>query len=264
MLYSEEINQEIKEATLKHWHYATERFGKEHILGIFPYGSINYGLYIPGKSDVDTKAIYIPSIEEAIFDKPISKELHLRNKNLEIEHCEVKDIRLMIDNYKKANINFLETMFTDFYIINPNYSFIWNPYFLNNKEEYVKAMQAQMKRAVAGQALHTANYIDEFNWDGKRISNIYRLGFTIFTYDQTQNFKKAIELDPAIRKILLNLKTSKEQPKDFKYEELYELKKYLKNLLNKGFEWSEDLKNLASSIEKDFYNGALKAIKEVK
>ena len=37
------------------------------------------------------------------------------------EHIDVKDIRLMFDNFKKQNINFLEILFTKFGIVNEKY-----------------------------------------------------------------------------------------------------------------------------------------------
>ena len=83
-------------------------YKEEQLLGIFLYGSQNYGCETE-ESDVDTKAIYIPTFEELCFDDPVSKEIQLKND----EHCEIKDIREMVKNFQKQNINFLEILFTD-------------------------------------------------------------------------------------------------------------------------------------------------------
>ena len=38
---------------------------------------------------------------------------------------DIKDIRLYFDNFKKQNINFVEILFTDFYLVNPKYKDLW-------------------------------------------------------------------------------------------------------------------------------------------
>ena len=60
-------------------------YKEEQLLGIFLYGSQNYGCETE-ESDIDTKAIYIPTFEELCFDNPVSKEIQLKNG----EHCEIK------------------------------------------------------------------------------------------------------------------------------------------------------------------------------
>ena len=68
-------------------------------------GSQNYGLDLytdEYKSDIDTKAIVIPSLEDVVMNrKPISTTHVLPNN----EHLDIKDIRLYFDNFKKQNIN---------------------------------------------------------------------------------------------------------------------------------------------------------------
>ncbi len=47
----------------------------------------------------------------------------LRVKTLVLEnneHIDVKDIRVMFETYKKQNVNFIETLFTEFKIVNQN------------------------------------------------------------------------------------------------------------------------------------------------
>lgn len=198
--------KEITEATQKHYDMACEKYGNKHILGVFPYGSINYGLYIKGKSDVDTKAIYIPDFEDLMFNKNINREVHLINRLGEIEHCEVKDIRDMIYNYNKANINFLETLFTKFKIINPIYEALWNKYFIQYKNDIVLGRCYEMCKAAAGQALHTASQVD--GWNGKKISNVLRLYYTINRYIDTKDFNNSIQFDEDLKNKLIQIKTS--------------------------------------------------------
>ena len=83
-------------------------------------GSQNYGLDVYDEdymSDVDTKAVILPSFEDFVYNRePKSKTLVLENN----EHIDVKDIRVMFETYKKQNVNFIETLFTEFKIVNQN------------------------------------------------------------------------------------------------------------------------------------------------
>ena len=114
-----EREQYIKEQVLRHYNYIKDKYDVVY-LGL--QGSQNYGLDVYDtdyKSDVDTKAIILPSFKDIVYNRqPVSKTIVLEND----EHIDVKDIRVMFENFKKQNINFLEILFTDFYVINEEYS----------------------------------------------------------------------------------------------------------------------------------------------
>ena len=77
------------------------------VFGVYLQGSQNYHLAYEN-SDIDTKAIVLPSFDDIVFNRqPISTTLILETN----EHLDVKDIRLMFQNFKKQNINFLEILF---------------------------------------------------------------------------------------------------------------------------------------------------------
>ena len=85
---------------------------KDHIVGIFYQGSGNYGLDYED-SDVDTKCIVTPEFKEiALAQKPLSTT-HIRKNE---EHIDLKDIRLYIQTFRKQNLNFLEILFTPYYL----------------------------------------------------------------------------------------------------------------------------------------------------
>lgn len=84
-------------------------------------GSQNYGL-ADEFSDVDTKSILLPSFQALVFNtKQISQTWVLSNE----EHADVKDIRLMFNNFRKQNINFLEILFTPFYLADHSHLADW-------------------------------------------------------------------------------------------------------------------------------------------
>lgn len=64
-------------------------------------------------SDIDTKSIIIPGMDDLIAFNGISLEYHLPND----EHADAKDIRLMFNSFLKGNPNFLELLYTDYYAI---------------------------------------------------------------------------------------------------------------------------------------------------
>lgn len=111
-------DKEIK-AELEYWaNRLYEKYGKNHIAYIALYGSQNYDIDTE-HSDVDVKAIYVPTHEEAILSsKRVSTTLYAPSGS----HCEIKDIRKMNKMFLKQNINFLEILFTDYFIINAQYS----------------------------------------------------------------------------------------------------------------------------------------------
>ena len=60
----------------------------------------------------------LPSLDDIIFNNQPISTTHIRANN---EHIDFKDARLMIQCFYKQNINYLEILFTDFFIVNPKY-----------------------------------------------------------------------------------------------------------------------------------------------
>lgn len=165
----------------EHLAHFRETYPDVEYVGIFLYGSQNYGLDTP-ESDVDTKLIVVPSLDDLVFSRaPISKTLSLPNGEL----IDVKDIRLMFDNYRKQNINFLETLFTPYRILNPEYSWAFNPV-LKHREAIARMYEKRGAQALLGMALNkqkmlckpspaTEAAIGKFSYDPKQLVHIDRL-----------------------------------------------------------------------------------------
>lgn len=100
----------------EHYADACRVIPENQIIGVFYQGSGNYGMDYQG-SDVDTKCICLPSIQE-LHDNKMRSETYVREND---EHMDFKDIRLMLDLFRKQNANYLETLFTDYYKVNPLY-----------------------------------------------------------------------------------------------------------------------------------------------
>lgn len=103
------------------------------VLGVFLQGSQNYNLDYEG-SDIDTKCVVLPSFEDICLNKKMVSTTHVLETG---EHLDLKDIRDMIHQFKKQNINFLEILFTDYFILNPTYYDLWME-LVKNKEDIAR------------------------------------------------------------------------------------------------------------------------------
>ena len=96
------IMNKVKE----HYQDACKQYPEHRIIGVFYQGSGNYGLDYEG-SDVDTKCVLSPSLKELAESKPTSTT-YIRDND---EHIDFKDIRVMLETFKKENLNFLEILY---------------------------------------------------------------------------------------------------------------------------------------------------------
>lgn len=113
----------------EHYNEALEYFPEDRIVGIFLQGSQNYQLDW-SKSDVDTKLIIIPKFEDIAMNRQAISTTHIRTDN---SHTDWKDIRLMMQTWRKCNLNFLEILFSPYFIVNPLYENEWNRLIQNNE-----------------------------------------------------------------------------------------------------------------------------------
>ena len=135
MMYRDKLEQ--------YYHFLSDKYGEDRLLGVFLYGSQNYGLAGEG-SDVDAYAIYVPTLDEvARLDKPVSTTFEFECGNVTI-----KDVRLMCQMWKKQGINFVEILFTEYYLINQRYEDSFNT--VRKFREYIATydMQQAVKSAI--------------------------------------------------------------------------------------------------------------------
>lgn len=116
---------------------------KYNIIYIGLYGAQNYNLQREG-SDYDYKAVVVPSLDDIVYNrKPVST-----TEELPFGQVDVKDIRLMVDQWKKGASNFLELLFTKWYWINPDYPLMKN--FRRFAENIAHANEPSAARAMLG------------------------------------------------------------------------------------------------------------------
>ena len=150
------------------------------VLGVFLQGSQNYGLDYEG-SDIDTKAIVVPSFEDFVLNKkPASTTLILPSN----EHVDVKDIRLMNQCFRKQNINFIEILFTKYRYMNPKYEALYQLMFDNNEKiahynnyaavNCIAGMVYEKHKAMEHPYPTLIDKIEKYGYDNKQLHHIIR------------------------------------------------------------------------------------------
>ena len=170
-----------REQLVRHMCFAQSLYPEDRIVGIFCQGSTNYGLDLE-TSDFDTKCIVVPSFKDiALAQKPVSTTHVLPNN----EHCDGKDVRLYMETFRKQNLNFLEILFTDYFILNPLYAEQWNR--LVEAREAIARMNpyraVKSMKGIAMEKYHAMEHpyptkldlIEKYGFDGKQVHHLFRV-----------------------------------------------------------------------------------------
>lgn len=157
------------------------------VVSINLYGSQNYDCDTP-TSDYDFKAIIIPFMDDVIFNrKPISTDIEFEGGLIDI-----KDIRLMFDNYKKQNVNFIETLFTRWYWAAPDFVHEWEDIrqiadriaFADPAKSIncMIGMAKEKEHALAQPYPSKVAILEKYGFDPKQLMHIVRLYFLMEAY----------------------------------------------------------------------------------
>lgn len=218
----------IAETLFSYYQTLMGHYPANSILGVFLYGSQNYNFDTP-TSDIDAKAIYIPTYEEMVnLKEPISKVYETEYGNVE-----VKDIRLMWKMWKKQNINFVEVLFTDYYLTNKNYTNLWEC-IKYGREDIARYNPLYTVNSIAGQCRGTLSYT---MLTGKKIANFARLLDFLSKYLNGVNYRKCITVDEEFKNKWLPVKLNdKPFTKESAAEQIKEMVEELDSLQAKGEE----------------------------
>lgn len=212
--YEESI---INEALDKHWEELFKR-GYD-VAALFVQGSQNYGLAEYSeeyRSDVDTKAIVIPSLEDFVKGTaPVSTTIVLDNN----EHIDVKDIRLMFSNFQKMNISYIELLYTNYKRINPKYETDIMR-LIEARDDIAAINNVQFVKCIYGMALEKRkalchpyptilDKIEKYGYDGKQLSHCARLYYFLEDYIGGSPLAACYRPDPKQKEILMNYKKFK-------------------------------------------------------
>ena len=168
------------------------------VVGLFLYGSQNYSL-ATDESDVDSKAIVLTPREDLILRKnPISLTLESPTGG----QIDVKEITTMNNMFMKQNINFLEILFTDYYIIDNHYDYLVTE-LRNHRERIAKANPIKTLNSIIGmqkakqsrlfkRVESTAKDYDKYGYSAKDLHHIVRLNEFVTRYINGESYKDCL------------------------------------------------------------------------
>lgn len=184
---------------LEHYDEAKTLFPEDRIVGIFLQGSQNYGLDLP-TSDVDTKLIVVPTFQDiALNTKPVSTT-HVRAND---EHIDLKDIRLYVETFRKQNLNFMEILWTDYFVVNPLYTEQWNR-LVEVREQIARMNPYRAVKSMKGVALekyHAMEHpyptkldlIEKYGFDGKQVHHLIRVDDYLTRYIAGESYESCMK-----------------------------------------------------------------------
>jgi predicted nucleotidyltransferase len=182
-----------------------------NVLGVFLQGSQNYNLEWE-QSDIDTKAIVLPSLSDIIHNKTPTSITSVLPSN---EHIDVKDIRLMFECFKKQNINFVEILFTKYKHINIEYKEYFQPMLDNNEKiahynnyasvNCISGMSMEKYKALEHPYPSIIEKIEKYGHDCKQLHHIVRMNEFIRRYLNGEPYKNCLISNN--RKNLLKIKS---------------------------------------------------------
>ncbi len=171
----EEIEKRISE------HILTVQEKKYYPIYVALAGSQNYNLDYE-HSDIDTKAMVVPTLRDVVLNNKLVSTTHIMENN---EHCDLKDIRLMFENFKKQNINFLEVLFSPYYWVDERYEEEFEQLRAHaeeiahyNENVAVKCMLGMARekyKAMEHPYPALIDKIEKYGYDGKQLHHIVRM-----------------------------------------------------------------------------------------
>lgn len=227
-----------------------------NIFAIILQGSQNYELdeYSDQyKSDIDTKAIILPDIETLIKGKQPYSHTHVMSNG---EHIDIKDIRCMVEMWKKQNISYLELLYTKYYIVNPRYILDFNQLIsfrdkiskINNIA-YLNALTGSMHNkylSLTKITPHSEEKIKKYGYDPKELHHLIR--YFQLEKDYIEGKFLSDSLIPSNKDYLMEVKKGEVYNKEEAIKLADQIDKESKKLKDEYF------KNHSVNIDKDTLN----------
>lgn len=205
-------DEKIMNRLFEHYNYLLSK-GYD-VVCLMLQGSQNYGLdeYTEDyMSDIDSKAIVLPHFRDFVYEKAPVSTVEIMENN---EHIDVKDIRVMFEQFKKENISYIELLYTKYKIINPEWQELILPLF-NKREEIAEININQFLRCIVGMSGNKVkalchpypnliDKIEKYGFDGKQLSHCVRLFEFISRYTKGTPIAECYFTQD--RELLMNLK----------------------------------------------------------
>lgn len=181
------------------------------VIAIMLYGSQNYKLD-DTDSDYDFKAIVVPTLEDIIYGKKLT------STSIELDNglCDAKDLRSMMNCWKKQNVNFIELLFTEYKWIHSDYEELLNPLFLHNEEiahyneektlSCIRGMMKEKYYALFKPYPSQKEVVEKYGYAAKQLSHIWRLEDLCEKYIVDKSYQECLVPSEACRQTLIGMK----------------------------------------------------------
>lgn len=238
-------DEEINKYLNNKYNTLVEEYGENHILGIFIYGKVLYG-FAESVDDIKTAACYIPSKDELYFSKPERKEFYKDGKLIDV----ITDIRLIYDLIKDQDLLTMESLYSNYKIINKKYENIIKKLCLNKEILYHINPYKRVNNAITRATNEIDNYTANKNVDSMFEACRIRIACDLYlegvSVENCINIKKDYHIQylsnilnnnfvPDKEEILNSLKEIKEKSKETpcNYEILKTVKKNIIEIIEK-------------------------------
>ena len=205
------------------------------------YGSQNYNLD-DEESDIDVKAIILPSLQDIVFRKVTSKTIECENGNID-----VKDLITYYDVIKKGNFSYVEAIDTE-YSIGDKYIKELFKQFRPNLKSILGAMH-EKRKALTHEYPSKVNEIKKWGFDPKQYHHILRLQ-TLLEYNTYSDSNLSyLGYKEEAREKMINLKRNKDNlSKEYVERESDFLIKNAKTLISENYKY--EVINIDKEINK--------------
>lgn len=191
-------NIDINKRLQEHLLYALNNYDKNWFV-LCLQGSQNYGI-ADEESDIDSKILFIPTLKDIVLNnKSVNHTLEMPDNK---EHIDCKDVRDYFKIFRKSNINFVEILFTDYWIVNHKYADLWlelrnraeelariNPYAAVN---CMRGMALEKYHALCHEYPSRMPWIEKYGFDPKQLSHLARINWFIKEYICDKPYKECI------------------------------------------------------------------------
>lgn len=182
----------------QHYLETCDTFYSDKVVGVFLQGSQNYGLDYEN-SDVDTKAVLLPNFKDIVLNKQPISTTHIREDN---SHTDWKDMRLMLNCFRKQNLNFLEILFTPYFILSNFYKNEWNE-LIQHREKIAHYNPYQAVKSMKGIAMEKYHAMEheypskleilaKYGYDGKQVHHLLRVEDYIERYINGEDYQSCL------------------------------------------------------------------------
>lgn len=253
--------------TLSHYKDVLEEQGYT-VLYIGLYGSQNYNLD-DEQSDIDCKAIILPTLHDIIFRKTTSKVIECENGSID-----VKDLITFYNVIKKGNFSYIEAIDTE-YSIGDKYLKDLFKQIRPNLKSFLGAMY-EKRKALTHEYPSKHEEFEKWGFDPKQYHHIIRLSHIL---QHINNSFSYMVYDDYLGKDMIEIKrntigytkqfvekdsdeiierSKKMIPEDYKYEEVdlsdeigrYIEKEIKKELYNTGVCYAREVRTFGNKISK--------------